>query len=75
MEGADGVLVPGGFGNRGVEGMITAIEWARMRKVPEGIATSSTRTRRSSRGPSGGSARRPLSAAPESFIIVCGLRR
>jgi CTP synthase len=34
LEGADGVLVPGGFGNRGIEGMITAVEWARMRKVP-----------------------------------------
>jgi CTP synthase len=34
LEGADGVLVPGGFGNRGIEGMVTAVEWARMRKVP-----------------------------------------
>jgi CTP synthase len=34
LEGVDGVLVPGGFGNRGIEGMITAIEWARTRKVP-----------------------------------------
>jgi CTP synthase len=34
LEGADGVLVPGGFGNRGIEGMITAVEWARMRKIP-----------------------------------------
>jgi len=34
LEGADGVLVPGGFGNRGIEGMITAVEWARTRKVP-----------------------------------------
>jgi CTP synthase len=34
LEGADGVLVPGGFGNRGIEGMITAIQWARMREVP-----------------------------------------
>ena len=29
LEGADGVLVPGGFGERGVEGMITAIQYAR----------------------------------------------
>jgi CTP synthase len=34
LEGADGVLIPGGFGNRGIEGMITAVEWARTRKVP-----------------------------------------
>jgi CTP synthase len=34
LEGADGLLVPGGFGNRGIEGMITAIEQARIRKLP-----------------------------------------
>ncbi|HYL78758.1 MAG TPA: CTP synthase [Bryobacteraceae bacterium] len=30
----DGILVPGGFGKRGVEGMITAIRYAREAKVP-----------------------------------------
>jgi len=30
----DGILVPGGFGERGVEGMIQAIRYARERKVP-----------------------------------------
>ena len=30
----DGILVPGGFGRRGVEGMITAIRYAREHKVP-----------------------------------------
>ena len=30
----DGVLVPGGFGERGVEGMIEAIRWARESKRP-----------------------------------------
>lgn len=30
----DGVLVPGGFGDRGIEGMITAIRYARENKVP-----------------------------------------
>ena len=30
----DGVLVPGGFGNRGIEGMIRAIRFARENKVP-----------------------------------------
>ena len=29
-----GVLVPGGFGSRGVEGKITAIEWARTQLKP-----------------------------------------
>jgi CTP synthase len=28
------VLVPGGFGNRGVEGMILAAQYARESKVP-----------------------------------------
>ncbi|ETS81294.1 CTP synthase [Pestalotiopsis fici W106-1] len=31
---AQGVLVPGGFGSRGVEGMIEVAKWARQRKVP-----------------------------------------
>jgi CTP synthase len=30
----DGILVPGGFGKRGVEGMLQAIRYARERKVP-----------------------------------------
>jgi CTP synthase len=31
---ADGILVPGGFGTRGTEGMIAAAKWARENKVP-----------------------------------------
>ncbi|MDH5162840.1 CTP synthase [Heyndrickxia oleronia] len=31
---ADGILVPGGFGDRGVEGKILAIQYARENKVP-----------------------------------------
>jgi CTP synthase len=34
LDGFDGILVPGGFGKRGVEGMITAIRYAREHKVP-----------------------------------------
>jgi len=34
LQGADGVLVPGGFGSRGVEGKIEAIRYARENKVP-----------------------------------------
>ena len=30
----DGVLVPGGFGSRGIEGKITAIEYARKQNIP-----------------------------------------
>ena len=32
--GVDGVLVPGGFGQRGTRGMILAAAWARKNKVP-----------------------------------------
>jgi len=32
--GVDGILVPGGFGSRGVEGKIKAIEYARTRNIP-----------------------------------------
>jgi CTP synthase len=31
---ADGILVPGGFGHRGTEGMIQAAKWARENKIP-----------------------------------------
>ncbi len=31
---ADGVLVPGGFGERGIEGMIMAARWSREQQVP-----------------------------------------
>jgi CTP synthase len=34
FEGVDGILVPGGFGVRGVEGKIRAIEFARLRSRP-----------------------------------------
>jgi CTP synthase len=31
---ADGILVPGGFGDRGINGMIRAAGWARTKRVP-----------------------------------------
>ena len=34
LSGAAGILVPGGFGDRGIEGMICAIEYARTRRIP-----------------------------------------
>ncbi|GHV32425.1 CTP synthase [Clostridia bacterium] len=34
LDGADGILVPGGFGNRGIEGKISAVRFARERKIP-----------------------------------------
>lgn len=34
LHGMDAVVVPGGFGNRGVDGKIAAIRWAREQRVP-----------------------------------------
>lgn len=34
LQGVDGILVPGGFGTRGTEGKIAAIEYAREQKIP-----------------------------------------
>ncbi len=34
LKEVDGILVPGGFGDRGIEGKIQAIEYARLHKIP-----------------------------------------
>ncbi|MEZ4180668.1 MAG: CTP synthase [Candidatus Doudnabacteria bacterium] len=34
LKGYDGIVVPGGFGSRGVEGIIEAISYARTKKIP-----------------------------------------
>ena len=34
LSGADGILVPGGFGSRGIDGMILACRYAREKNVP-----------------------------------------
>jgi len=34
LAGADGILVPGGFGDRGIEGKILAAQYARENKIP-----------------------------------------
>lgn len=34
LSGVQGILVPGGFGSRGTEGKINAIEYARTKKIP-----------------------------------------
>ena len=34
LAGFDGILVPGGFGKRGIEGMLNAIRYARENKIP-----------------------------------------
>ena len=34
LEGVDGIIVPGGFGSRGIDGKIAAINYARERHIP-----------------------------------------
>ncbi|HXJ11432.1 MAG TPA: CTP synthase [Candidatus Limnocylindrales bacterium] len=34
LKGYDGILVPGGFGKRGIQGMVYTIQYARDRKIP-----------------------------------------
>lgn len=34
LAGCDGILVPGGFGDRGIPGMIEAVKYAREQKIP-----------------------------------------
>jgi CTP synthase len=34
LQGFDGILVPGGFGKRGIEGMLNAIRYAREKQIP-----------------------------------------
>ena len=34
LKGIDGIIVPGGFGSRGIEGMITACKYAREKSIP-----------------------------------------
>jgi len=34
LKGADGILVPGGFGSRGVEGKIASVRYARENRIP-----------------------------------------
>ena len=34
LEGTDGILIPGGFGDRGIEGKIRAVQYARENKIP-----------------------------------------
>ena len=34
LKGVDAILVPGGFGNRGIEGKVTAVKYARENRIP-----------------------------------------
>ncbi|OQX90302.1 MAG: CTP synthetase [Candidatus Coatesbacteria bacterium 4484_99] len=34
LEGVDGILIPGGFGTRGIEGMVLAANYARENRIP-----------------------------------------
>jgi len=49
LKGLGGLLVPGGFGERGIEGKITAAQYARENKVPYlGLCLGQCRLPRSS---------------------------
>ena len=53
LEAFDGILVPGGFGKRGIEGMLVAIRYARgaARQVPAEQVGSGLHARRVRQGP------------------------
>ncbi|MBM0741012.1 CTP synthase [Phormidium sp. CLA17] len=34
LQGADGIIVPGGFGARGIDGKVAAVQYARSRQIP-----------------------------------------
>ena len=34
LKNLDGIIIPGGFGNRGIEGMILSAKYARENKIP-----------------------------------------
>ena len=34
LKNTDAILVPGGFGERGIEGMVCAVKYARTRSIP-----------------------------------------
>ncbi len=34
LSGVDGLLIPGGFGERGIDGMVDAVRWAREKELP-----------------------------------------
>ena len=34
LEGVSGILIPGGFGNRGIDGKMMAAQWAREKNIP-----------------------------------------
>lgn len=47
LEGVDAILVPGGFGLRGVEGKISTVQYARENKIPTWASAWACRSRSS----------------------------
>ena len=45
LDGVDAILVPGGFGERGVEGKISTVRYARERVFPIWVSASGCRLR------------------------------
>lgn len=75
VSGADGVLVPGGFGTRGTEGMMLAARWARENKVPYlgvclGLQIATIEFARSILGKKNGSSTEFIEDLPESDQVV-----
>jgi len=46
LSGLGGILVPGGFGERGIEGKIRAAQYARENNIPISASVSECRSRR-----------------------------
>ncbi len=70
LSGVDGILVPGGFGVRGIEGKLGALRWAREHQVPH--------ARHLPRPAGDGDRVRPQRARPERSLlhrVRPGLRR
>lgn len=63
LQGCDGVLVPGGFGDRGVEGKIAAVRWAREQNVRSLASPWHADGGCGVRQKCGGSGKRPLQRA------------
>ncbi|MEO1171804.1 MAG: CTP synthase [Myxococcota bacterium] len=75
LASADGILVPGGFGNRGIEGKVAAIHYARTQNVPFfgiclGLQSAVIEYARNQAGIAGANSQE---FEPESQVAVIGL--
>ena len=73
LSGFDGILVPGGFGKRGIEGMLNAIRYARENNIPFfgiclGMQTACIEFARNVAGPAGANSGEFDPATPHRII-------